>query len=172
MSTKKELNAARAEITELRRMLARIFPSGNNKSPHALWKQIRRLSAYAQELAELADPTPARPTVTSETSNPDSDAPAVVAPGGRSAEQPLLPGVRLKDRKGDRTLYHAGTDYLAELERLTKAIEKLIDQSADWIRGLDHDQADLPTKRRPRCTSCSEILGTAWRYCPYCATER
>lgn len=172
MSTKKELAAAKAENTELRRMLSRIFPSGDRRAPHALWKAVRRLSDHARWLDWLSDPTPSQPTATSHAVNVDHEEATGVGSGGKSANQPILPGIRLADRAGDRNLYHSGYEADAELKRLTKTIEQLIDQSADWLRGLDRDSIQLPAKRRPRCDECDEVMATVWRYCPYCATAR
>ena len=169
--SKREVNELRAEITEWRRIFRRIFPSGDRKSPDALWQQIRRLSEYAQWLDDLSDPTPAQPTAVSATVNADQET-STGGRGGKSADQPLFPGIRLADRRGDRNLYHQGREYSRQLGRLTKSLEQMIDQSADWIRGLNHDPKPLPSKKRPRCDTCGEVMATMWRYCPYCKRPR
>ena len=168
--SRRELNEAKAEITELRRFLARMFPSGDRRSPHRFWEAVRRLSVYVRELEELSTPLGGRPVASSTVINVDLEASSGAGTGGPSAEQPLFPGIRLIDREGDRNLYHQGREYQQELDRIYSQIERIIGQSATWLRGLDLDPEDIPTHRRPRCPICSEILATTWRFCPYCST--
>lgn len=171
MSTKKELNEAKAEITELRRLFRRIYPSGDHRSPDRFWQLIRRLAEHAQWLEDLSTPMTARPTAVASTVNVDQEASPGTGGGGRSANQPLLPGVYLLDRPGDRNLYHQGRQYQTELDRIYRQMKAILDRSADWLRGLDLDPEQLPTTMRPRC-ECGEIMATAWRFCPYCQRER
>lgn len=168
--SKKEINAAKAEITELRRLFRRIYPSGNRKYPDRFWEQIRRLSEHVQWLEDLSTPLPARATAVSNTVNVDlEEAAGGKGLGGRSAQQPVFPGVRLIERDGDRNLYHHGREYQTEIDQIYRKIKAILDQSADWLRGLDLDPEDIPTTRRPRC-GCGELLATTWRYCPYCTS--
>lgn len=173
MSTKRELNMAKAEITELRRLYRRVFPSGNRESPDRMWKLIRRLADHIADLNELSDPIPSRPVATSASVNIDQDGGSALSSTSPSAERPLFPGVWLapEGRGGDRNLYHRGRAYQKEVERLGDQLEALISQSADWLRGLDMDPVDLPPSKRDRC-ECGELMATIWRLCPYCGVPR
>lgn len=70
--------------------------------------------------------------------------------GGRSANQPLFPGVYLVDGHRNRNLYHQGREYQQELDRIYRQMKAILDRSADWLRGLDlapeHLAASLPMR--------------------------
>lgn len=165
-SEREQIADLRAERDSYLEALRRLVP-GFKKKPDAGWQAMIRIRRHIDELAWMSEPGRAAVYDSSTGGGGErSIYPGIaVASDGATAELPDGDGVT---NKGNRNLYHPGQAFGKQVERVVNGMNRLVDRSEDWVKGIDQETAELPRNRRPRCRHCGGELGLVWRYCATC----